>query len=139
MSLYKQFKTDSNTEVNGVVLDYGVNSQGERIQFTVARAGGGNVRFSKAMEAKVRPYRRQIQNDTLDMSVMQDILKQVYAEAVVIGWKGVENEEGEAVPYSPAAAVKLFSDLPDLFVDIQEQAQKATLYRAAEREADSKN
>jgi hypothetical protein len=33
----------------------------------------------------------------------------------------------------------LFNDLPDLFEDVQEQAQKAALFRADIREADAKN
>lgn len=139
MSLYKQFKTDSKIESQGVILDYGLNSKGDHIRIKVARAGGSNIRFAKTMAAKVKPYRRQIQNDTLDVSVMQDILKEVYAEAVVIGWEGVEDEDGKSMAYSPAAAVKLFTDLPDLFADIQEQAQQVALYRKVEREADAKN
>ena len=35
--------------------------------------------------------------------------------------------------------IKQFTDLPDLFKDIQEQAGKVSLFRSAELEEDAKN
>lgn len=139
MSLYKQFKTDNNLEKEGILLEYGTNSQGNPICIRVARAGGGNVAYAKRMEARVKPYRRQIQNETMETALIDRILKEVYAETVVLGWENVEDEKGDPLPFSTENCIKLFDDLPDLFKDIQEQSQRAALFREELREADAKN
>lgn len=138
-SLYAQFKTDKSIENDGVILEYGFNSKKKPIEIRIARAGGANVRYSKLLESKIKPYRRQIQNDTLDNDVADKITKEVYAQAVVLGWSGVEDENNVEMEFNVANCVKLFTDLPDLWRDIQEQATKVALFRAEVLEADAKN
>jgi hypothetical protein len=139
MSLYKQFKTDKNVEKEGIVLNYGKNSKGEDIEIRIARAGGANVQYAKLLEVKTKPYRRQIQNETLDNDVAEKITKEVYAKAVVMGWTGVEDENGKPLEFSSENCIKLFDDLPDLWMDIQQQSTKAALFRADILEQDAKN
>jgi hypothetical protein len=149
MSLYKQFKSDESLEKQGILIQYGDNSKGLPTCIRIARAGGSNVQFQKRMEAEVKPYRRQIQTETIDTKLVEKLVKKVYAETVVLGWEHVEfpvlDAEGNAtgaveeLPYTPANCVRLFSDLPDLFLDLQEQAQRAALFRAEIREADAGN
>lgn len=139
MSLYKQFKTDKNVEKEGIVLNYGKNSKGEDIEIRIARAGGANVQYAKLLEVKTKPYRRQIQNETLDNEVAEKITKEVYAKAVVMGWTGVEDENGKPLEFSSENCIKLFDDLPDLWMDIQQQSTKAALFRADILEQDAKN
>ncbi len=139
MSLYKQFKTDKNVEKEGIVLNYGKNSKGEDIEIRIARAGGANVQYAKLIEAKTKPYRRQIQNETLDNEVAEKITKEVYAKAVVLGWTGVEDENGKELEFSFENCMKLFDDLPDLWTDIQQQSTKSALFRADILEQDAKN
>ena len=139
MSLYKQFKTDKNVEKEGIVLNYGKNSKGEDIEIRIARAGGANIQYAKLLEAKTKPYRRQIQNETLDNDVAEKITKEVYAKAVVLGWSGVEDENGKELEFSFENCMKLFDDLPDLWTDIQQQSTKAALFRADILEQDAKN
>lgn len=139
MSLYKQFKTDKNIEKEGILLEYGLNSSGAVIAIRVARAGGANVQFTKMLETKTKPYRRQIQNDAIDIKVVDKILKEVYAHTIVLDWENVEDESGKPLPFSPENCIKLFDDLPDLFKDVQEQSGKFQLFAEEIREADSKN
>lgn len=87
----------------------------------------------------MKPYRRQIQNETMESALVERIVKEVYAETVVLGWENVEDENGNAMEFSVENCIKLFDDLPDLFRDIQEQSQRAALFRAEVREADAKN
>lgn len=139
MSLYKQFQTDKTVEKEGIVLNYGKNSKGEDIEIRIARAGGANVQYAKLLEAKTKPYRRQIQNETLDNEVAEKITKEVYAKAVVLGWTGVEDENSKELEFSFENCMKLFDDLPDLWTDIQQQSTKAALFRADILEQDAKN
>lgn len=139
MSLYKQFKTNENVERDGILLEYGENSKGKTVAIRIARAGGANSQYQKLMEARVKPYRRQIQNETIERALVERLLRQVYAETIVLGWENVEDESGKELPFTVENCVKIFEDLPDLFQDIQEQSQRAALFRQEVLEADSKN
>lgn len=139
MSLYKQFKTDNSLEKEGILLEYGENSKGKPIAIRIARAGGANKAYEKRMEIRVKPYRRQIQNEIIETALVEKIIKEVYAETIVLGWENVEDENGNDMEFSVENCLKLFDDLPDLFRDIQEQSQRAALFRQEVREADAKN
>lgn len=139
MSLYSQFKTDNALEQQGIILEYGENADGKPISIRIARAGGSNVQYTRLIEARVKPYRRQIQNETIERAMVEKILREVYAESIVLGWENVTDENGKALPFTVANCMKLFEDLPDLFQDIQDQSQRAALFRQDILEKDSKN
>lgn len=139
MSLYTQFKTDGALEKEGILLEYGVTDDGKPITIRIARAGGANKQYERRMEAEVKPYRRMIQNETIENAVIQRILKKVYAETIVLGWENVQGQDGKPMAFNVENCIQLFEDLPDLFRDIQEQSQRAALFRAEIREADAKN
>lgn len=139
MSLYKQFATDTNLEKTGIELQYGENANGDEIIIRVARAGGSNTAYTKRMEALVKPYRRQIQAETIDNKVLEKLVMQAFAETVVLGWENVEGRDGNLMEFNVVNVIQLFTDLPDLFKDVQEQAQKAVLFREDILEVESKN
>lgn len=139
MNLYNTFETDKSLERDGIVLDYGFNSKNEPIQIRIARAGGANAKFAKVLENKMKPYKRAIANDTMDNKVAEKLLVEAYADAVVISWNGVEDREGTALDFTRDNVVKVLTDLPDLFMDIQSQSQKSALFRAELREAEQGN
>lgn len=132
-SIYEMFATDLKIETDGFI-----HHVTDKISFRLARAGGANAKFSKVMEAKTRPYRRQIQEDTMDITLANKLLIEAFAETVVLGWEGI-TKKGEDVPFSAEAAVKLFTDLPDLFNELREAAAKQSNFRAAEVEEDVGN
>ena len=111
MSLYQQFKSDANLEKSGILLEYGFSKSGKPITIRIARAGGGNSAFTKRMEAKVKPYRRQIQTETIDTAIVEKLLREVYAETVVLGWENVEDADGNPLDFTAANCIKLFEDL----------------------------
>lgn len=129
MNLFKQFATDPRAEKEGVRFEIGVNGKGETIAFQIARAGGANIRYAKSVEAKTKPYRMQIQAGTLDNELAAKLMREVFAESVVIGWEGVEDEAGNPLDYSPEVAATLFEQLPELYALLQEQSQNVALYR----------
>lgn len=138
-NLFKTFKADENLEKSGVVLQYGTNSKNQPIEFRIARAGGSNVRYTKVLEHKAKPYRRMMQQDSLDRKISDRIMREVYAETVILSWSGVEDENDNDIPFNQENVIKVLTDLPDLFTDIQEQANKLALFRAADLSEDAKN
>lgn len=139
MSLYNIFETDKGLERDGVVLDYGFNSKNQPVRIRIARAGGANVKFAKVLEQKMKPYKRAIANDTMDNKVAEKLLIEAYADAVILGWEGVEDRDGNPLDFTRENVIKVLTDLPDLFLDIQQQSQKAALFRAELREAEQGN
>lgn len=139
MSLYSQFKTDAELEKSGIVLEYGTNSKGSPIGIRIARAGGANQAYTNLLEAKTKPHKRAIQNETIETPTVTRILHEVFARTVVLGWENVEDENGVAMDFNVDNCVRLFTDLPDLFRDVQEQAQKSVLFRGEILEKDAKN
>lgn len=139
MNLFKTFKTNSTLESDGIWLEYGQNSKGQPIRIRIARAGGSNVRFAKVMERLTRPHKKSLELGVLDNAVAQKLFQDGYAEAVVLDWEGVEDENDQPIPFSKEAVVKLFQDLPDLFRDIKEQADNSMLFREHLRSSDLGN
>lgn len=148
MSMYKQFKTDDTLEKQGVVIDYGP------FRVTVARAGGANKRFQLLLDAKSKPFKRAIQLETLPVETADRIMREVYAEAVVLKWEtntapedspepqwveGIEQPDGSVAPATKENIEAAFIALPDLFADIREQAGKAALFREEVRKAEAGN
>lgn len=134
-SLYDLFKTDEQAETqDGIVLDYGAAGR-----IRIVRAGGANKRFAQALNSKLRPYQRQLASDTMDEGLAARLMAEVYADTVIIGWEGVADADGAELPYCRANVVKLLTDLPELFRDIQSQAVAAANFRAAELETGVKN
>lgn len=133
-SLYKRFKTDEKAETEGVLLDYGTAGR-----FRIARAGGSNRDYVKAIEKMNRKYRRQIQLETLEDAVATRVLQEIYADTIVLGWEGVSDAEGKPLDFTRENCLKLFEDLPDFFRDIVLHAMKVEVFREAALEEDTKN
>lgn len=85
MSLYTLFKTNKEFEQDGIWIQYGVTDQRQPIRIKIARAGGANKNYLKALEIATRPYRKAIQTGALDnaMRLMKDGLPAWASEVVV--------------------------------------------------------
>lgn len=151
MGLNRQFATDVKLETQGITIDYGT----DRIK--IARAGGANKKYEKLLEAKTKHLRRAFIVGAVGNEESMAILREVFAETIVLGWevntgtevepkweKGIEpkdaGEKGDKLlPCNTSNYRKVFLNLPDLFLDIQQQAQAGALYRTEINEADSGN
>jgi hypothetical protein len=134
-------------EKEGILVNYG------DFRFKIARAGGSNQDFRRLLQAKLKPFRHQMDNDTMDEKASEAIVREVYARTIVLGWETKVSEdpspEGTWEPwletpdgktkFSVEACIKVLTDLPELFKDIQSMASKAAHYRKAEEEADTGN
>ncbi len=151
MGLQKQFATDAAMETKGIVIDYGM----DRVR--IARAGGANKKYEKLLEKKTQHIRRALSVGAIGSEQSMAIMREVFAETVVLGWevnKGTETvpkwergidpvDAGEAagrlLPVTIENIKKVFIKLPDLFIDLQQQAQVGALYRQEINEASAGN
>lgn len=132
--IYDKFKADENLETSGIVVDYG---DGQKIR--IARAGGSNAAFRRSLERHMKPYRRMQENGVLPEETARQILRKVYAEAVVLGWEGMTTLDGAPLEYSVENVIQLFTDLPDLFLDVQQMAQRLVNFKNEALETEAKN
>ncbi len=126
------FGTNASLETEGLWIDYG-----DYGRFLIARAGGANKKFKNLFERKIRPYRAAINMGTLDDAVAERIMRESFAEAVVIDWELV-NEDGDPFPFSAEKCCEIFEENPDLFTDLQQQAQMVANFVKETRELDAK-
>jgi hypothetical protein len=134
LSIYKKFKTSETAESEGVELDYG-----ESGRIRIARAGGSNKAYLRAIERINRKYKRQLQLDIMDDAVVRAMMVEVYADTVVLGWEGVCGEDGQPLKFTRDNVVKVFTDLPELFKDVFEMANNIALFKTSIDEAEAKN
>jgi hypothetical protein len=133
-SIYEKFGTNKDAEQGGIILDYG-----DGLTIKIARAGGSNIKFEKAAQAKMRKFGLQAKHDLLEPEQMRTIFREVLAETVVLGWTGVTDRDGNELPCTKDNIIKVFTDLPDLFDDVLEQSRKASLFKETILESEAKN
>ena len=152
MGLKSQFATDVSLETKGITIDYGTD------RILIARAGGANKKYERMMESKTKHLRRALMVGAISNEQATAISQEVYAETVVLGWetntgtvakpkweKGIDPKDAgktgikTLLPVTAANIKAVFTNLPDLFLDLQQQAQAGALYRAELNEADSGN
>ena len=126
MDLRKRFGTNDRLEQDGVE----VHIEGDTY-ITLARAGGSNTRYENAMRKHFAPYRRALDAGTLDNKTATEVLQKAYADAVVLGWQGVELD-GEPLAFNRDNVFKLFTELPELWKVVQEEATRLANYRLEE-------
>lgn len=154
MALKKQFKTDSNLETKGVVIQYGDT------RIRIARAGGANVAYKKALETEMKPHRRALAANVMDNDMALPILQSVFAKHVILDWNTQCEIDGEKqwvrgidpvdvgqleVPaedlpealleVTPENILKVFAEMPELYNDLQDQATSHAIFREDTNEA----
>jgi hypothetical protein len=143
MALNKMFGTNESLETKGIVIDYGDT------RIRIARAGGSNKKFAKAISVATKPFRRAIAADAMDPEKALDIMRSVYAQTVILDWetkvkgefkKGIDpvdagKPDGDLLPPTVDNIEAVLKHLPDLFSDLQNQSQSLALFRAEVDEA----
>lgn len=132
MSLRGSFKTDKRIETKGIEVDYGTSI------FTIARAGGSNKAYKKALAKALKPLRAAIEAENIDDDRAQPALIKAFAENCVLGCKvivegkevdGLEGaSEGEVIPFTVENVIKLLTELPELYRDLLDKALSRKLF-----------
>lgn len=124
MSLYSLFKTNENLETEGIWIDYGTSGR-----IKIARAGGQNTAYNKALQKAAKPYEAALKHKRMDTKTAEKISRQVFVEHVILGWEDICDEEGNELEFSVASVNKLLDDLPELYNDLVAQASDMALFR----------
>lgn len=122
-----KFKQDVVSAEDGTMVD-----MGDGLVVTVARIG--NKKYNESIKKQTAPHQRQIRNKNLPDEVFETIMNHAIADAVLIGWDGLQDENGVNIPYSKEKAFEIMSnpaykDFKDSIVDL---ANEFEAFRAAE-------
>lgn len=142
MGMYDIFETDEDLESSGIWIDYG------DFRVKIASASQGNKKYVKYAEKALKPVRKAMQAGALSNERSIAIMSDIYAKTIVLDWetmkdgkmvKGIEQRDGSIAPVNYETIRQVFLDLPNLFIDIQEQANSIANFRKAELEEEAKN
>lgn len=117
-------KTDESLEQKGVW-----NDLGEYGNFLLARSGGANDTFARKAQALYRKHRKAMEHGILSDSAIRGELARIYAETVVLNWKGVTGKDGKVLKYSILNAEKILKDIPELFRILMDCSSESAAYR----------
>jgi hypothetical protein len=138
-SLFKQFKLDDSKLADGAEVTYAPNDNGSVPTFVLARMANSNVKYTKELELQTRPYRRQIELETIDDMVSRELQLKIFCKTILLGWSNVLDEKNQTISFSFENAMSLMKKLPELYDDLSAQAKKASLFRDEAQEAAAKN
>lgn len=123
MADINDIKTDINKEVEGVWVDF---SMGIRLKIARAR----NPKYTELLQALVAPVKIEVRDGKINQDELEDILKQVRAETILVGWENIE-ENGVEVPYSSERALEYFMnpELKDFYHFVVIVSENADQYK----------
>lgn len=145
-ALFSTFKTDTDVEVTGKWVypvgdptDDNPNQPG----FKIARAGGANKKYTRVQQNYMKPHQAILRNlkdltpERLDL--LSDITKKCFFDAVLLDWKNVFNEKGEAIPFTRANAEDLMKQLPALYEQLNSDAASLSTFNISTPDEDAGN
>lgn len=144
-ALGKLFHTNKDAEKNGIELEVGeVERNGKIVKmlFIVRRAGGSNLEYKRTVERLTKPHRRAIEKGKMDLVKLQEISQECFLQSVLIGWENIpfgEGAEQKFRQYNLQNARDLFKDLPELLIDLMEQAAEMANFQDKSMEEEAKN
>lgn len=114
-------------------IDEGVWKTFSGSEFRIAHIS--NTKFQRALSRLQQPYRRKLQEGSLDPKVNQELVCEAMAEGVLLGWRKVTTRKGEEVVYSKENALVLLKRDPEFRDWVTEVSTQIANYRDEEVEA----
>ena len=137
--------TDPNTRVDFLVVNCQIchagrvpGPDGEQV---VTGLGNRRIRihaYARAFARITKPHRRQMDAGTLDEELSKELHAEIYAEAIVVGWRGINKREtDEPIPFNKVEVVKFLLAVPEVFQIIKNSAESMDTFRQEEIEEEA--
>ncbi len=111
---------DEDAENDGIELSFG---NGRFI--TVTRAGPSNRKYKTTMARVFKPHQKVVGGAlALGDDAAEDLMKEVYAESIVVGWKGFIGNDDKEIVFSKEACIELFTEAPEIFDAVRSESSK---------------
>lgn len=119
---FNALKTDREAEVQGKWFPVG--TAGAKIK--VARTG--NPRYREMLRTKLNLHRGEMDKGLLDLDVSDEILCEVIAETILLGWEGF-TDDGKPSTYTKELAREKLLALPDFRDIVVQKADSMENYK----------
>lgn len=129
-----ELSTDKTMEKDGVrvEVDFALSDESRLTGWLlVRRAGGNNLQFATVATALRKPFKYQLDNDTLPADKLDQLNRNLYADACVADFGGFLGEDDQPIAYSRDAARALLAEYSAIYDIVREQANKEANYRQA--------
>ena len=128
LDIYDRNDDRENKEGVEVVLAEGISIQ-------ILRAGGANKKYARTFSRVTAPYQRRMQSGKLDDDTSDKLMYEIYAESIVVSWTGIRvMGHDEDMPCTVENVVNLFTQQPDIFEVVREEANNMVAFRRQEIE-----
>lgn len=136
MSLFKTFKSNAKLETEGRWFDIKTpNEDGSIPGFLLARTGTRNISYQRAVEKIQRDHKIEFDTGTMAPDDALALLIETFVDTSLKDWRNVKDENEMLLPFNRPNAIKLFTDLPDLFSILRRQAESLSNYQAEDIKA----
>lgn len=123
------YQTSDDVERKGVILSFG---DGRTI--TIRRAGGSNADFKNLFAKEYGELDKSIDGKVMDEDHASDVMFNVYAKSIVVEWEGFKDTKGKVIPFTISNCVSLFKESDEIWLQVYNNAQKLSNFRALEIE-----
>jgi hypothetical protein len=126
-SVLGMFSTNKDAEKKGTWISIGP------AKFLLARAGGSNSKFSRAISAVLRPHQRRLTADMMSNEEAEKLSIEPFVDSVLLDWQNVramrQDEDGEwtvgdPIPFTKENATRIMDEHRDLFRFLLEESQR---------------
>lgn len=122
MAKISRFATDPNKELTGVWLPMGGG-----IEVLVARLG--NPEFNAFVTRTGKALGPGVRSGNVDPKDAEDLTKRAVAKHVLLGWKNLEDDDDQPIPFSSEKALEIFNEFPEFFRSVMNLASDVDNFR----------
>lgn len=133
LSPYAMFSSNADKEAAGIWKQIGATS------YLIARAGGNNEKFLKVVKDKFLPFQSAINSDTLPKAVAKQLAVEAFVGTILLDWKNFVDRDGTELPFTKENALRVLTDLPELFTTLSKEAQSLANFQDQQLEEAAKN
>lgn len=103
MAKLSKFAISTTAAKEGVEVDLG-----DGLIVRVAKAN--NEKYQAYLKQVLKPYERQVRNGSLDEKIFAKLYNEAVAETILLGWKGLEDDNGAEIPYTKEKAIEILTN-----------------------------
>ena len=134
MGRLSQIRNDVDAMVHGVWVPFEAG-----IRLKIARLW--NEQHARCMAKLNDEKMDRLRSDKDKKQAERDIMRESVARTILLDWENLEDDDGQAIPYSADKALELFNDprYRDFYDFVIETAMQRHLYREKAKMAKAKN
>ena len=126
------FGSDPKKETEGVWVEFAPG-------FKIKLARIGHPEYTDYLQKLMKPYKRQLRNDSLPAEIAKNCVKKALAKHIILGWEGLIDDLEKPIDFTAEKALELLKSSDDFFNEIIEMAKEREVFSQEDDEESRKN